>query len=106
MSEIEITQNNLGSIIEIHQNDVIVFRLDENLTTGYGWEVKTEGSVVELIESTYVETPGKTMGRGGTRVLRLVAKSPGSQKIRLKLRRPWDPPDRVMQHLDVTIRVR
>jgi predicted secreted protein len=77
------------------------------LTTGYGWEVETvEGTVIKFIESTYVEAKGMAIGRGGTRVLRFVARSPGSQEIRLQLRRPWDPPDKSLEHLKVTIRVR
>jgi predicted secreted protein len=107
MSEIVVTRHDNGRIIEAHPGDVIVFRFEENLTTGYGWEVETvEGSVFELIESTYVETPGMAMGSGGMRVLRFVARSPGSQEIRLRLRRPWDSPDRALEHLEVTIRVR
>ena len=107
MSEIVVTKQDQGRIIEAQQGDAIVFRLEENLTTGYGWEIETvEGSVVELIESTYIVAPGMAMGRGGMRVLRFVARSPGSQEIRLILRRPWDPPDRVLEHLKVTIRVR
>ncbi len=106
MSEIFVTRHDNGRIIEAHPGDVIMFRLEENLTTGYGWEVETvEGSMVELIESTYVEAPGKALGRGGTRVLRFVAKSPGSQEVRLRLRRPWDPPDGALEHLDMKIRV-
>ena len=74
MSEISVTRQDQGSVFEAHQDDVIVFRLEENLTTGYGWEVETvEGSLVELIDSTYLEATGTAMGRGGTRVLRLVA---------------------------------
>jgi predicted secreted protein len=110
MSDIVVTKHDQGRIIEARQGDVIVFRLEENLTTGYGWEVETgeavKGSVVELIESTYVEAPEMAMGRGGTRILRFVARSPGSQEIRLRLRRPWDPPDISIEHLEVTIRVR
>ena len=107
MSEISVTRQDQGRVFEAHQDDVIVFRLEENLTTGYGWEVETvEGSLVELIDSTYLEAAGTAMGRGGTRVLRFVARSPGSQDIRLRLRRPWDPPDRVLEHLKVTILVR
>jgi predicted secreted protein len=107
MSEIIVTRNDQGRIIEAHRSDVIEFRLEENLTTGYGWEMKTvEGSVVELIESTYVEATGMDIGRGGTRILRFVARSPGSQEIHLQLRRPWDPRDKAMDHMDFTIRVR
>ena len=46
MSEIVVTQQDQGSIFEAHQDDVIVFRLEENLTTGYGWEVEpVDGSL-------------------------------------------------------------
>lgn len=107
MSEIVVTCQDQGHILEAHPSDMIVFRLEENLTTGYGWEVETvEGPVVEFIESTYVEATGMAMGRSGTRVIRLVAKSPGNQVVRLQLRRPWDPPDRALKHLEVTIQVR
>lgn len=107
MSEIEVRRQDQGSIIEAHLGDVIVFRLAENLTTGYRWEVgPVEGFMAELIESTYVEAPGMAMGRGGTRVLRFPARSLGIQEIRLRLRRPWDPPDKALDHLQVTIRVR
>lgn len=106
MSEIVVTLHDQGRIIEAQPGNTIVFRLEENLTTGYGWEGGTgEGSVVELIESTYVEAKGIAMGRGGMRVVRFVARSPGSQEIHLILRRPWDPPDRALEHLDVTVRV-
>jgi predicted secreted protein len=106
MSEIVVTQQDLGDIIEANREDVIVIRLEENLTTGYQWQVETEGRVVELIESTYLEAPGIAMGRGGKRILRFRAKSTGSQEIRLKLRRPCDPPDKSAEQLDVTIRVK
>ena len=107
MSEIVVTRQDQRAVIEANRDDVIVFHLEENLTTGYGWQVAPiESPLVELIDSTYVEAPGKAMGRGGTRVMRFVARSPGSQEIHLRLRRPWDPPDKALEHLQVTIRVR
>ena len=107
MSEIVITQRDQGRIIEAHQGDVIVFRLEENLTTGYGWELGTiEGSTLELIDSTYIESPGIVMGRGGMRVLRFMARSPGNQEIRLRLRRPWESLEKALKRLAVMIQVR
>jgi predicted secreted protein len=106
MSEIVVTRQDQCRVFEADQNDVILFRLEENLTTGFGWEMETvEGSAVDLIESTYVEAKGAAIGRGGTRVLRFEARSPGIQKIRLQLRRPWDPPEKALEHLEVTIQV-
>jgi predicted secreted protein len=107
MSEIIITEQDQGKIIEAHQGDVIVCRLEENLTTGYEWEVEpTAGSVLELIDSTYIQSPGIVMGRGGMRVLRFIAKSPGNQEIHLRLRRSWDSPDKALNRLDIMIQVR
>ena len=107
MSEIVITRNDQGSIVETNRDDVIIFRLEENISTGYGWEPEAvDSSVLELIESTYTEAPGMAMGRSGTRILHFVARSPGSQDIHLRLRRPWDPPGRALDHLEVTIHVR
>ena len=107
MSKIIITQNDQGKTIEAHQGDEIVFRLEENLTTGYGWEVEPiESSKLELIDSNYIPSPPIVMGRGGMRVLRLVARSPGNHEIHLKLRRSWESPDKALSRLDVLIKVR
>ena len=107
MSEIVITQRDQGGLFDVHRGDVIVFRLEENLTTGYGWEMEAiDGSAVELLESAYDEAPGTALGRGGTRTVRLAARLPGNEEVRLKLRRPWEPPDRALARLGVTIRVR
>lgn len=106
MSEIAVTRHDWKSIFDANLEDTIVFHLEENPTTGYRWEVESlEGSVLEFIESIYVPAPGMAMGRGGMRIIRFAARLPGSQKIRLKLRRQWDPPDKILEHMEATVRV-
>ena len=106
-SEIVITQADQGKTIEAHQGDVILLRLEENLTTGYEWETETmAGAVLETVESTYVQEQGKLMGRGGTRVVRFKAEASGNQEVHLKLRRSWEPPEKSLKRFDVTIKVR
>ncbi|MDD1731932.1 MAG: hypothetical protein CG440_341 [Methanosaeta sp. NSM2] len=85
MSEIVVTGRDGGKTFEVMPNDVIVFRLKENLTTGYGWEVEAvKGSGIDLMESNYIEAAGMAVGRGGTRIMRFLARSLGDQEIRLK----------------------
>jgi len=106
MSEIIVTQSDRGRTVDVRPGDVIVIRLEENLTTGYGWEIESgKGTVVALEESNYVEAPGRAMGRGGMRLLRFVALAQGSQEVRLQLRRPWDPPGKAVEQFSITIRV-
>jgi inhibitor of cysteine peptidase len=107
MPEIVITQNDQKRIVEASQGDTIVFRLEENPTTGYEWEVGTiKGSILELIDSKYLESPGILMGRGGMRVMRYLARSIGNQEFHLRLRRSWDPRNEALNRLDVTVQVR
>ena len=106
MSEIVVSRSGQGGIIDARPGDVIVLRLEENLTTGYGWEIASgEGTVVALKDSTYSEAAGMAMGRGGMRLVRFVALAQGSQEVRLQLRRPWDPPDKAIEQFSITIRV-
>jgi len=106
MSEIVVTRSDRGRTIDVRPGDVIVIRIEENLTTGYGWEIESgEGTVVALEESNYVEAAGMATGRSGMRLLRFIARAPGSQEVRLQLRRPWDPPDKTIEQFSITIRV-
>ena len=91
MPEILITQSDQGRTIEVNQGDLIVIRLAENLTTGYGWELEAvDSKVLELLDSDYSEDRGELMGSGGTRTFRFQAESPGNQQIQLGYRRPWE----------------
>lgn len=84
MTEIVITGKDHGKTIKARQDDRIVFQVQENLSTGYRWEVEgTERKPVEFIDSTYTESPGSVMGGGGMRVVRFVARSVGTQEIHM-----------------------
>lgn len=106
MPEIVVTRGSQGKTIDAHLGDVIVFQLEENLTTGYSWQVECgDGAVIALGESTYLESNGMAMGRGGMRLVHFIALSPGNQEVRLHLRRPWDSTDKSNEQFSVTIRV-
>ena len=107
MSDILITQDKQGSTFKAKQGDVIVIDLEENLTTGYQWELgPVHGPVLELLDSTYSSEPGTLLGRGGMRTVRLKAKSSGRAPIQLRLRRPWDAADVAIAQFEVKVRVR
>jgi inhibitor of cysteine peptidase len=107
MAEIVITAQDQGGTLEADPGDVVVIRLEENMTTGYGWEVGAmDSSLVELLDSEYAEAPGIALGRGGTRTLRFRTRSSGSERIQLRLQRPWESEDAAVEHFEVTIRVR
>ncbi|HEX8989318.1 MAG TPA: protease inhibitor I42 family protein [Rhodocyclaceae bacterium] len=107
MSEIEVTQIDQGRAVDVRVGDTVVIRLDENIATGYSWEPDpADGRAAVLEQAKYVEAAGTAMGRGGTRVLRYAAGEQGTLQVRLRLRRPWDPPERAIGHFGITIRVK
>lgn len=107
MSEILITLLDHGSTCMANQGDVILIRLEENITTGYQWNIGTiDSSTVELLDSEYTSKQGEgLLGSPGTRTFRFRAKSSGSVPIRLRLRRSWDPVDTAIEHFEVTVQV-
>jgi inhibitor of cysteine peptidase len=78
-----------GQTLEIGPGAEVDVVLDENPTTGYRWEVLTDGApAVTLVGDTFV-AGGRVPGRGGRRSFRLRAGTAGSAVFRLALRRGW-----------------
>jgi inhibitor of cysteine peptidase len=107
-SDILITPSDQGSTFETLPGDEIVIQLQENITTGYQWEVaEIDPSVVELLNTDYLETPEPgILGRGGTRRLRFRASGAGRTCIQLRLRRSWEALDATIERFEVTVHVR
>lgn len=107
MAEILITLSEQGNTVEVQRGDVIVVRLEENLTTGYSWEIETiNHSIIELVDSDYSQNPETRLGIGGVRTFRFRAQSSGRETIHLRLRRPWDSADSAAERFDVTVQVK
>jgi inhibitor of cysteine peptidase len=107
MAEILITLSEQGNTVEVQRSDVIVIRLEENLTTGYSWEIETTNhSIIGLVESDYSQNPETRLGIGGVRTFRFRAQSSGQEIIQLRLKRPWDSADSAVEHFDVTVQVK
>ena len=108
MSEILVEQQDHGKTFEVSQGDLIVIRLDENLTTGFQWEIEVaDSTVVELLDSNYSAKPEEhRLGKGGVRTIRFEVKSSGSERIILRLRRRWEPEDKAIESVEVNLKAR
>lgn len=104
MSDRVVTRNDQGRTITVQTGDAIVLWIEENLSTGYSWDIAAESRpVLALQHSEHVAATGGLMGCNGMRLLHFVAQVPGSQPIRLQLRRPWDPPNQAIDQFSVTV---
>lgn len=107
MSEITILQTDQNKTFETHPGDLILIRLPENPATGYQWEIKAvDDQVVEFQDSDFAMAPGTGIGGDGMRTFAVRAQEPGTARIRLQLKREWEPEDASIDNFGVTIRVR
>jgi inhibitor of cysteine peptidase len=106
MPEIQLTMSDRGRLIAVKPGDTLVISLDENLTTGYEWELAPISSqIVELIDSRYLQKTRAALGGGGTREIRFRAKAPGQAPIQLQLRRSWEPANAAVDRFDVDVQI-
>lgn len=86
--------------------DEIHVQLRETPSTGYVWDLVDPGAgVVELVDDRFEtsDNDGEAIGADGNRHLWFRVVAPGSGRIRLELRRPWQPDARPVASFEATL---
>ncbi len=87
---LEIAQNDNGRELTLGMGEVAELSLSENRITGYHWELnEAADAVCELVKDEFEAAKGPP-GSGGMHHWRFEAIKPGSGKIELQYRRPWE----------------
>jgi Zn-dependent peptidase ImmA (M78 family)/predicted secreted protein len=95
-----------GRQIVSRLRDEIHVRLAETPSTGYVWDlVDPAAGVVELVADRFESAPGSDalIGAEGVRHLWLRVVAPGSARIRMELRRPWQTDARPVRTFQATL---
>jgi len=101
MADLEVTAS--GSTVTASPADRIVIRLAESATSGYQWSVAEAGEALE-VESSELSLPGSAApGAAAQRVIRLRPRGPGRARVRLHLKRAWEPEPADRFDLDVIV---
>ena len=86
-----------GTTVALAAGQAVVVRLDANATTGYGWTLADSAAlapVLAVVGSDYAPDEAGVpprVGVGGIYTLRLRAAAPGTTRLRLAYRRPFEP---------------
>jgi inhibitor of cysteine peptidase len=87
----KITEADDNQTVSVAVGELVAVELPSNRSTGYGWEVDHRpASLEELGTPSYVVPPEAMPGSGGHEIFRFRAVAPGSDKLRLVYRRPWE----------------
>ncbi len=78
--------------IAVQTGTQFTITLPSNVTTGYSWRLAKEPDpkILKFVSSTYVESSGTAIGRGGTEVWTFQAVAKGSQTVKMDYARPWE----------------
>ena len=85
----ELGQADSGGRRALRVGAELVVALEENPTTGYRWSADVDESVLEITEDRN-DGPVERRGAPGSRVLTFRVLRPGSFRLRLVKKRPWE----------------
>jgi len=105
MTDISLGPDDDGGKVVAHVGDRLVVTIPENATTGYQWEVDVVEGGLRVETSTTVPAAEMRPGQSGSRRVVVQVVGPGDGALRLRLRRSWEPPERVVQRYGVSVEV-
>jgi inhibitor of cysteine peptidase len=75
--------------IQVATGEEFSIVLAGNPTTGYTWQVNTDGRHLELLDQSF-ERSAEHVGAGGFEIFRFRALETGETEITCEYRRPWE----------------
>lgn len=107
MSQIQILLSDQGRTFEVNQGDEIFIRLEENLGTGYQWNLQqVDAAIVELLGTNFSPDYAPGIGGSGMQNFHFRTNASGHTKIHLRLKRPWESANASIEHFTVGIQVK
>ncbi len=103
MREIVVRSSDDGRDFTVNMGDSVNVELEETPGTGYSWELGAPASGLQMIESVQLPTTQVGLGTPTLRRVRFVTVGPGTHRLELRLRRPWDSPGVAAQRFSVNI---
>jgi inhibitor of cysteine peptidase len=104
MLVIDQTQNNAS--VEIAVGDSLRVQLSENPTTGYRWQLLTNGTpTLHLVRDDF-EASASGPGGAGIRFWLFAAERPGTAALKMELLRSWQPQPVSSFALSITVNAR
>jgi inhibitor of cysteine peptidase len=89
---IDLGADDAGSTRSAAVGDLVILTLAETPTSGYRWVVETqEASVLESAGDEFRPAETRALGAAGIRRWTFRVVGPGTARLRLVLRRAWDP---------------
>lgn len=95
-----------GRTVEMTLGETIEVQLNENPTTGFRWQLTSDGSpACALVDDRFI-TPVGPPGRGGQHIWRFRARHPDEAEIELRYLRHWESAKEATTIFRIRVRVK
>ena len=86
-----LTENEDKATIRMSKEDIVIINVKTNPSTGYGWELDYDESILEIIKDEIQGNNNKQgiVGSSSTRSIQFHPKQNGKCVITMKYQRPW-----------------
>lgn len=106
MAEIVLRRATSDGVVSAKPGDTLVVELEENLSTGYSWQIASQTSWCDLIASEHSPATSDLMGASGIHRFRLLIADVGAGAIELSYRRPWESLEAESDHVSIQVDAR
>ena len=83
-----------GKTLVLDKPGLLALKLASNPSTGYGWHMSADSAAVVKVGSTFIipreEEARQAVGVAGTEILFLNVRQPGTYKVQMEYKRPWE----------------
>lgn len=106
-SVVTLSDSDNGKTVELKKGATLIVQLVSNATTGYSWSALSSSSALKLIKSDYKEQQQKApiAGAPGVQTLVWKAEAPGTVRLQLEYRRPWEKNIPASKSFSVTLQI-
>ncbi len=90
--EVQLTEADNGSTIELKSGQALSITLEANPTTGYTWEVveSPDEQVMRQVGKIEFKPESEAIGAGGVQIIRFEVVNAGQTNLTLIYHRPWE----------------
>ena len=91
-SEVQLTEADNGSTVELKSGQILSITLEANPTTGYTWDVveAPDERIMRQVGEIDFKPESEAIGAGGVQIIRFEVVNAGQTNLTLIYHRPWE----------------
>jgi len=92
----------MAIVLNVKAGEPFSVELENNATTGYKWQLKSDDAAIEILSQNYSITQPVIPGKPGKTIFTLRINTRGTYHVDFILKRAWEDEDKAITNLQYT----